>query len=321
MPERSPNRTGHHTLLAGAAVAAAAAYALTWIALAARGVPPLWVAGLWVAETYAIVAVAYYALVWRPRHGRADRRGRRRIAAPVPIRYATEEGQVGVGALVDITEQGAGVLIPKGPFDALRVWMQLLWFGDYTGLQGRVIHATEVEEGLRVGLELDPLPPATRDLLTSFVVPYGGRRRARDPRRPAAAKTPLRVEHEGRTVWAIFEDRRPDGAVVLLPQSLPDGALVQVAPWGMDPPRAARVERTVEVGRPPVLLFRAELRDVPAVPSPAASRPGPRAGARVRHGETPARDAGRVASDLREPDPGNPEPRGHEPRQPVSSPR
>lgn len=186
-----------------------------------------------------------------------ERRGTPRVPAAVPVRYATEEGQVGIGALVDITEKGAGLLLPRMTLDAIRVWIQFLWFDDRIGTQGRVIHARETDAGVRLGLELQPLHPETRDLLTYFVIPYGASGRAARTRPP---QLPVQVEKDGICAWAIAEDLNDQGAVLLLPKSFPKGARIQLAVWGNGAPREAEVVGWESLKQAPRGLFRVEVR-------------------------------------------------------------
>lgn len=187
-----------------------------------------------------------------------ERRGTLRVPAAVPIRYATEEGQVGIGALVDITERGAGLLLPRMTLDATRVWIQFLWFDDRIGTQGRVIHAQETDDGVRLGLELQPLHLETRGLLTNFVIPYGAS--GHRPARARPPQLPVQVEKDGICAWAIAEDLNDQGAVLLLPKSFPKGARIRLAAWGNDAPRAAEVVGWESLKQAPRGLFRVEVR-------------------------------------------------------------
>jgi len=277
MPERTSGRgpaRAARALLAAAVVAGL--YALTWRALSAAGVAPLWVAAALVIETYLVLGVAYVALVWRPggRRGDAERRLVPRVAAPIPIRWATEDGDVGVGALVDISGRGAGLLIPGSRFDAPRVWMQFLWFDDRVGMQGRVAHMRETPDGLRLGLELDRLPAQSAEVLAHYVLPFSASRVwQRESPGHRAVHLPVRVEAAGVGAWAITEAVGDDGATLLLPQGFPEGTAVTVAPWGRDPARAATVARVEALGEPPFGLYRLEVRyDAAAAPSGAAAR-------------------------------------------------
>lgn len=275
MPERLPDRgpaRAARALLGAAAVAVL--YVLTWRALSAAGAAPLWVAAALVIETYLVLGVAYVALVWRPgdRRGRAERRHVPRVAAPIPIRWATEDGDVGVGALVDISGRGAGLLIHSGPFDAPRVWMQFLWFDDRVGMQGRVAHMRETPDGLRLGLELDRLPAQSAEVLAHYVLPFSASRVwQRESRGHRAAHLPVRVEAAGVGAWAITEAVGDDGATLLLPQGFPEGAGVTVAVWGRDPARAATVAHVEALSEPPFGLYRLEVRYGAAAPPSGAS--------------------------------------------------
>lgn len=274
MPEgasdRRPARAAR-ALLASAVVAGL--YALTWRALSAAGAAPLWVAAALVIETYLVFGIAYVALVWRPggRRG-AERRQVPRVTAPIPIRWATEDGDVGVGALVDISGRGAGLLIPGGRFDAPRVWMQFLWFDDRVGMQGRVAHMRETPDGLRLGLELDRLPAQSAEVLAHYVLPFGASRVwRRESPGYRAVHLPVRVEAAGVGAWAITEAVGDDGATLLLPQTFPEGTAVTVAPWGRDLARAATVARVEALSEPPFGLYRLEVRYGTAAPPSGTS--------------------------------------------------
>ncbi|MGH7428915.1 MAG: hypothetical protein ACREJ4_11265, partial [Candidatus Methylomirabilaceae bacterium] len=56
------------------------------------------------------------------RHRKTERRRLPRIPVAIPVRYATEEGDVGIGALIDVHHQGAGLLVPEVNPDAMHVW-------------------------------------------------------------------------------------------------------------------------------------------------------------------------------------------------------
>ncbi|MDR7423239.1 MAG: PilZ domain-containing protein [Armatimonadota bacterium] len=281
LPDRGPARVARALL---GATAVAALYVLTWRVLSSVGVEPLWVAAALVVETYLVLGIAYVALVWRPAGRRgAERRQVPRVAAPIPIRWATEDGDVGVGALVDISGRGAGLLIPLGRFDAPRVWMQFLWFDDRVGMQGRVAHMRETPDGLRLGLELDRLPAQSAEVMAHYVLPFSASRVwQRDSGGRRAVHLPARVEAAGVGAWAITEDVGDDGATLLLPQGFPEGTAVTVALWGRDPARTATVVRVEELTEPPFGLHRLEVRYGAAVPpAPVPARDATLAGPRV----------------------------------------
>lgn len=226
---------------------------------------------------------------WQPTSGvGTDRRRLPRVPLAIPVRYATEEGHVGIGVLIDVHENGAGLLMPKIAFDTLQVWMQFLWFNDRIGLQGKVIFAREVEEGYHVGLQLELLHPESVRFLTSLVIPYSLRKSALDQRRglslmdvlshrwrheTASANhrpnLPVLVSQEGLSEWAITEDRDEHGAVLLLPR-LPDASAgIALTTWGHLGARWAAVVGSESVNIPLVELFRVmvEYEDQPAKPA------------------------------------------------------
>jgi len=266
MPERSSDGQLFWVSRVGLLLTSVAlTYYLTWHILMSRALAARWLAPIWVLETYLLIGLAVIIATRSPAHPNTERRGTPRVPAAIPIRYATEEGQVGIGTLVDITEKGAGLLLPKMTLDATRVWIQFLWFDDRIGTQGRVIHAQETDEGVRLGLELQPLHPETRGLLTNFVIPYGaaGRGYHRNGHRPARTRPPqlpVQVEKDRICAWAIAEDLNDQGAVLLLPKSFPKGARIRLAAWGNGVRREAEVVRWESLKKAPSGLFRVEVR-------------------------------------------------------------
>lgn len=202
-----------------------------------------------------------------------ERRVVPRIPLAVPIRYATEEGHVGIGVLVDISERGAGLLVPNIEFDVERVWIQFVWFDDRVGLQGRVAYVHETPEGRHVGMRLEHLHPDSVRFLANLVIPYarsklihdrkvtwrtlspralwGNYRQGRGPR-----PLPAQIECAGQRIWAITEDASERGAVLLLPQGLPAGAAAELTPWGAREPRRAEVARSEALELHPIVVHR-----------------------------------------------------------------
>jgi hypothetical protein len=192
-----------------------------------------------------------------------DRRKLPRLPLALPVRYATEEGLVGIGVLIDVHEEGCGLLVPKITFDALQVWMQFLWFNDRVGLQGRVIFVLDIEEGFHVGLQLELVHPDSVAFLTNLLIPYSQRMAALGTGWRSRAigsaghqpHLPVLVSQEGISVWAITEHRDEEGAVLLMPR-LPDAAAaLALTTWGHPGARWATVVRSEKVQIPPVELF------------------------------------------------------------------
>ncbi|MDR7417410.1 MAG: PilZ domain-containing protein [Armatimonadota bacterium] len=253
----------------------AVVYYLTWWFLTSRDLTS-WLAPLWVIETAGLLAVSYVVAARVTGQASNDRRALPRVPAAIPIRYATEEGQVGIGTLVDITPKGAGLLVPKVGIDADRVWIQFLWFEDRIGTQGRVVHAEETPHGVRLGLELQPLHPETRKLLTNFVIPYAEAGPGRNDRRPVLGvrrlgrrredksrrepHLPVQVQKDAVAAWAIAEEMDEQGATLLLPESVPEGARVRLSHWGNGWPREYQVVRWESLKDAPMGLFRIQVR-------------------------------------------------------------
>lgn len=193
----------------------------------------------------------------------------------MPVRYATEEGQVGIGVLVDAHHHGAGLLVPRVRFDAERVWLLLLWFGDRVGMAGRVAYVRDSVYGLRLGLALDPLHPDTARLLSEFVFPVArpapaswGNGPARLPRLlarwtstapPDRYLLPVLVQQGPGETWAITQAETAGGAVLVL-QGLPEAALVRLSAWGSPDVRQGEVIRSEILKQSPFVISRIEVR-------------------------------------------------------------
>lgn len=214
---------------------------------------------------------------WQPtRRAAVERRGRPRIPIAVPIRYATEQGHVGIGVLIDVHEQGAGLLVPELARDVLHVWLQFLWFDDSMGLQGRVAFVRETPDGAHVGLELYHYNPRSLAFLTDLIIPYGMRtfrldRRARSLRHALAPPgrsrppgwrrrfLPMHVEQGTLRAWAVTEDRTAHGAVLLLPGAVGREEPVTLTTWGRPGALIARVVDTETLPVSPVEMHRVVL--------------------------------------------------------------
>lgn len=217
---------------------------------------------------------------WRPtRRSAVERRRLPRIPLAIPIRYATEQGQVGIGVLIDVHEQGAGLLVPDLALDTFHVWLQFLWFDDRMGLQGRVAFIRETPDGFHVGLDLRHLHPKSAEFLTSLVIPYGLRKFKLDRRHTRALLhslapqsrdawlqerrrryLPVLVEQGALKTWAVTEDRSEQRAVLVTPQVLQQGALLTVTTWGRPGVRAAWVAQSEALKLSPVEMHRIVVR-------------------------------------------------------------
>jgi hypothetical protein len=177
--------------------------------------------------------------------------------------------------LIDVHEDGAGLLVPRITFDAIQVWMQFLWFDDRVGLQGRVIFVREVKEGYHVGLQLELVHPESVKFLTSLLIPYSMRKLEHDHPRgislqdvlshrwvdegesaPHHPYLPVLVAQEGLSVWAITEYRDEAGAVLLLPQQPDANVGLALTTWGQQGARWANVARSEELDLSPIKVYR-----------------------------------------------------------------
>jgi hypothetical protein len=208
-----------------------------------------------------------------------ERRKLPRIPVAIPVRYATEDGQVGIGGLIDVHEQGAGLLVPKVALEAMHLWLQFLWFDDRIGLQGRVTFARETPEGFHLGLQLHMLHPDSVKFLTDLLIPLSLQKYRQDKRRGAAfldallpgrhrsaqkRYLPVLVAQDRFSVWAITEDRHDEGTVLLLPQLPQGGGALTLTTLGGSPADAGRVVRSEALKLAPVDLFRIWVMYVPA---------------------------------------------------------
>ncbi len=219
---------------------------------------------------------------------KVERRSLYRVPVAVPVRYASEEGDNGIGVLVDVHEEGAGLLVPQAPFEAHRAWVQFLWFDDSVGMDGDVVHQRETSNGLHLGLRLRGLPAETRDFLATFVILFAQRKfmqevdgpmdalgasaSRRDRRRTPRWRwhLPVRVDLEGQEVWGVTQNVSDHGALVLFPRPLPPGLTFRLAAWMSPVAHEATVAHTETIDLPPYRLYRAGLN----------IRPAPLAGAR-----------------------------------------
>jgi len=231
--------------------------------------------------------------LWRPRRIGVERRKLPRIPLAVPVRYATDQGHVGIGVLIDIHTKGAGLLVPTIATGAFHVWIQFMWFDERMGIQGHVVFVRETPDGFHVGLRLHPLPVETELFLTDLLIPYGLRKFRHDRRHlPAflsalfgrgndSATTqrrrrylPVLVEQGSLRVWAVTEERNDLGMVLLLSHPLERNVPVTITTWGHPQPLRGAITQVEMVEVPPTALYRIGVLFVPApVAQPAASEP------------------------------------------------
>lgn len=235
-----------------------------------------------------LVAVALLATVRT-----TDFRQTPRAHAGLPVRWKTG-GQTGVGALIDVSERGAALLVPHGVRLAGSVSVELEWPGLNLEAEGEVRRRTAVEQGTLLGVEWPEAQGeqavrvarlaaqlTARHYLLTFDRPWdrlgllelrrGHRRRA--PRR--SVHVPVRVEAPSIDCWAVTEDVSIGGALLLSPQPFDVGATIQLRPWnGREV--AAEVVRCEELRRAPGDTWRLGLRLArPLEVAPPAATAGP----------------------------------------------
>lgn len=228
--------------------------------------------------------------LWRPRRVGVERRKLPRIPLAVPVRYATDQGHVGIGVLIDIHTKGAGLLVPTIAPGAFHVWIQFMWFDERMGIQGQVMFVRETPDGYHVGLKLHPLPIETELFLTDLLIPYGLRKFRHDRRHlPAFLSAlfgrendsatmqrrrrylPVLVEQGALRIWAVTEERNDLGMVLLLSHPLERDIPLTITTWGSPQPRQGAITQVEMVEVPPTALYRIGVLFVPAaVAQPAA---------------------------------------------------
>jgi len=213
--------------------------------------------------------------LWRPRRVGVERRKMPRIPLAVPVRYATDQGHVGIGVLIDVHTKGAGLIVPAIAADAFHVWIQFMWFDERMGIQGHVMFVRETPDGFHVGLKLHPLPVETELFLTELLIPYGLRKFRQDRRHLPAFLTdlfgkrneaallqrrrrylPVLLEQGPLRVWAVTEERNDLGMVLLLSHPLEKDIPVTITTWGSLEPKDGTITQVEMVELPPAALYR-----------------------------------------------------------------
>jgi hypothetical protein len=210
----------------------------------------------------------------RARRQRVDRRKFPRIPLSVPVRYATETGDVGIGVLVDVTVEGAGLVVPHIQRDALHVWLQFLWFDDNVGLQGRVTHVRETSDGYHLGIHLQLVSRRSVEFISNLLIPYGLKKFRHDRRRvrtlaqallaPAAGRArrvfPVLVAQGPILEWAITEYRDDTRAVLLTPRLPRENTPLVLTSWGRSGVYRATVLESEPLPCGAVTLYRVMVR-------------------------------------------------------------
>lgn len=186
----------------------------------------------------------------RARGRRVERRKLPRIPLAVPVRYATESGDVGIGVMTDITLEGAGLIVPHINREAFHVWIQFLWFDDNMGLQGRVAFFREAPDGVHVGVHLQLVSAKSQDFISNLLIPYGLKKFRADrgyvrslghalvaPRGNLSRQLPPRslpvlLAQGSMLDWAITEYRDDTRAVLLMPRLPREDVPLILTCWG-----------------------------------------------------------------------------------------
>lgn len=228
----------------------------------------------------------------RARGRRVERRKLPRIPLAIPVRYATESGDVGIGVMSDITMEGAGLIVPHINREAFHVWIQFLWFDDNVGLQGRVTFVRESAEGFHVGVHLQLVSQKSMDFISNLLIPYGlkkfradrGRLRSLGHALVAPGRTlsrsslrralPVLVAQGSILEWAITEYRDDARAVLLAPRLPREDAPLILTSWGRAGASRATVLEAAPLTLGAVTLYRVMVRHVPIGAEAAVARRG-----------------------------------------------
>jgi hypothetical protein len=228
----------------------------------------------------------------RARGRRVERRKLPRIPLAVPVRYATESGDVGIGVMTDITLEGAGLIVPHINPEAFHVWIQFLWFDDNMGLQGRVAYVRETPDGVHVGVHLQLVSARSQDFISNLLIPYGlkkfradrGRMRSLGhalvaPRGKLSRSLPRRalpvlIAQGSILEWAITEYRDETRAVLLTPRLPREETPLILTCWGRAGVYRATVLEAAPLGFGSVSLYRVMVRYSRVAGYSPSARPG-----------------------------------------------
>jgi PilZ domain-containing protein len=228
----------------------------------------------------------------RARGRQVERRRLPRIPLAIPVRYATESGDVGIGVMTDITLEGAGLIVPHINREAFHVWIQFLWFDDNMGLQGRVAFLRETPDGIHVGVHLQLVSARSQDFISNLLIPYGlkkfradrGRLRSLGHALLAPSGTlrrqlpqralPVLIAQGSILEWAITEYRDEARAVMLTPRLPREDLPLILTSWGRSGVYRATVLEASPLAFGAVTLYRVMVRYSRAAGHGASGRRG-----------------------------------------------
>ncbi len=235
------------------------------------------VLAFWVNTAWSgwILALALAAVMTTARS--VDYRRTPRAHAALPVRWRVA-GIDGIGVLLDLSESGAALLLPRPVRAGDTVSFRVLWSRVSLRASGTVRRAQRTDSGTLVGLQWDEpkgsealklsrlaIDLTARHFLLDFdhppdrmgQLPLTRRHRRVSPRKQVAV--PVRLGLDEDAPWAVTEDVSAAGALVLSPIGIPVGSRLQVSRWD-SAPVSVEVMRCQAVNLPPGQAWRLGLR-------------------------------------------------------------
>jgi cellulose synthase (UDP-forming) len=215
-----------------------------------------------------------------------------RAHAGLPVRWETEAGS-GIGVLVDLSERGAAVLVPRALRAGETVSFHVLWPGVRLTASGTVRRTRRADNGAVVGLEWQEAGGTDARQLAGLAIDLTSRRFLLDYNRPWGRKAvvplprhrrgaprkqlqlPVRLGTGADDPWAVSEDVSATGALLFSPVAVTPGTRVQLS---LSDGRTldAEIVRCQQVTLPPGIGWRLGVRidgELVAAASPDTKTP------------------------------------------------
>lgn len=176
-----------------------------------------------------------------------DFRSTPRAHAGLPVRWSSEAGS-DVGVLVDLSERGAALLLPRGLRAGDPVAFRVLWPGVGLRATGTVRRSKPVDGGALIGLQWDEPGGSDARELAGLAIDLTSRRYLLDFNRPWGRETvvplprghrrterrrqlqlPVRLGENDDDPWAVTEDVSRGGALLFSPAEVPVGTRLRLS--------------------------------------------------------------------------------------------
>lgn len=250
-------------------------------------------AAFWINTAWSgwILSLAIAAMVRT--QNTVDFRRTPRAHAGLPVRWSTAAAS-GVGVLVDLSERGAAVLLPRSLHAGDIVSFRVLWPGIGLTATGTVRRSRRVDGGAVVGLLWDEPGGSDARELATLSIDLTSRRYLLDYNRPWGRETvvplprgyrrsarrrqlqlPVRLGADAGDPWAVTEDVSATGALLFSPVAVTAGTRLRLS---LDDGGTldAEVVRCQPVALPPGTGWRLGVRidgELAAAPTAAAQSP------------------------------------------------